>query len=226
MSVFKVSAPLFVTFLLSMTASAITAPSVLAGEDCSNGNCDLNSTPVNYNSKGLVNPNTTNIGNSNSGYATGNTTQSQSSYMNNVQVNNSPTFAENAFGGGIECSDPSLSISGYTGAGGTGGVYSWGDTLSMGGAVSLNIPLGNGGKLCKQLATVVTTQRKLDTCLVLLQRNVSIDYALAPELEYCKAFKANTVVAPPMEVVTSPPVPEVVPEPPKYDNKTPIRALY
>lgn len=223
MKIIPVLSAIATSAALVATLSAIARAS---DSNCPNGNCDVNSAPGYSGSQGLASPNTTSIGNSNSGYATGNVTQGQSATQANYQINNQPVFPEYGFGPGISCPETSLSITGYTGGGGTGGVYSFGDTISMGGAMSLNIPLGSTGKICREMARTIVGQRKYDTCIGIFKSGLDINYVLAPELEYCKAFmpRAVAVVVPAPEPA---PLPEpVAPEPLPVYKAPPIRALY
>jgi hypothetical protein len=225
---------------IATSAALVAALSAIAkagDSNCANGNCDVNSAlnggSKPSNSSASLQP-TTNIGNSNNGQAYGTVGQSQNAFMSNYQINNQPVFPEYGFGPGISCPETSLSITGYTGGGGTGGVYSFGDTISMGGAMSINIPLGSTGKICREMARTIVLQRRLDTCIGIHKSELEIDYAkvqalggpLAKDLELCQLLKNKTVVVVPVPDPEPVPVTEPVSEALPVYKAPPIRALY
>lgn len=194
--------------------------------NCSGGNCDLTSPSVNPQGTGSANQLGTNIGNTNSGSGVGTGYSNQQNAMVNVQNNYAPAFSENAFGGGIVCQEASIQIGAY------GSGDNWSGTFASGLSGQISIPLGNGGKMCKQLAGVKIQQARLDTCLAVAKAGYRLDSAKYPEYAYCDvlmpvavAQPTQPLVAEPINKLTVDAVPEPEPKQQETYNK-PIRALY
>jgi hypothetical protein len=99
---------------------------------------------------------------------------------NNYQINNGQDTSL-GFGPGIYCRGPNLWISGF-GSGAGFGSY---NSNSLGGAVTLSVPLGNAADLaCRENVREIARQRKLDTaftlakkCAEFRQSGIRVDYS-------------------------------------------------
>ncbi len=123
----------------------------------------------------------------------------------NYQIN-SVSNSQYGFAPGISCPTPELAVGAFTGQ--TNG---WGNTgyntsgNNLGGTVMFTMPLGGDtAEYCKQLASEIAKQRRLDTevnmirqCAQLANSGITVDVKEFPDFAVCSAVRGvngNTAV--------------------------------